>query len=423
MHSNTKIICTFGQAIDSKEKIKSLIEKGMSIARMNMSHNNHKIHLDRIKMIREVEKEMNICIPIGLDTKGPELRILNIEKEFLVKKGDKIFLTNSEPKNGKSLKIHLKNLLEIKKDTLIFVDDGLLKLKVIEKKEEVLETEALNDHTIFPRKKINIPGFSLQINFLSEEDKKDLLLGLEEKVDYLFLSFVSKPSDILEVKHFLKETNKHFPLLISKIESVEGMKNLDSLIELSDGIMIARGDLGVEIGFVETFSAQNEICEKVRNKGKILICATQMLESMTNSPVPTRAEVTDIGNAVLQGVDCVMLSGETAKGNFPEQAVDLMHQVCLKAEKMIKVNNSYNDLKEIIRHFQPKSIVLETNSFSDISLILKINKTAPVFIKSENEIFKRQILIRKNCFLFDKFEKKSIFIKRKEDVWEFKCLE
>ncbi|KAJ8909308.1 hypothetical protein NQ315_014215 [Exocentrus adspersus] len=177
-------------------------------------------------MIREVEKEMNICIPIGLDTKGPELRILNIEKR---------------------------------------------------------------------------------------------IFRLEEKVDYLFLSFVSKPSDILEVKHFLEETNKHFPLLISKIESVEGMKNLDSLIELSDGIMVARGDLGVEIG---------------------------MLESMTNSPVPTRAEVTDIGNAVLQGVDCVMLSGETAKGSFPEQAVDLMHQVCLKAEKMIKINNSYNDLKE-----------------------------------------------------------------------------
>lgn len=424
MHSNTKIICTFGESINTKEKVINLIEKGMSIARINMSHSNHKTQSYTINLIREVEKERNLVLPIGLDTKGPELRILNLNEGMKVKKGDKILFTNKENENDKVLLVKLKNLTQIQEETVIFVDDGLLKLKVIERKEDILVTEALNDHVIYPRKKINIPGFSLDMNFLSEEDKSDLLLGIKEKVDYFFLSFVSKPEDILEVKDFLKKEGKHFPLLISKIESVEGMVNLDSIIELSDGIMMARGDLGVELGFVETFKAQSDIVKKVKSKGKILICATQMLESMTNSPVPTRAEVTDVGNAVLQGVDCVMLSGETAKGSYPEQTVELMHQVCLKAEKMIKIDQSFCNLKKILKMFQPEAIIFKTDSFNDLNLLLKINKTVPVFIKTDDNLFKRQVLIRKNCFLYEKeIKTRRIVLKRNEDIWEFSCFE
>lgn len=417
MHSNTKIICTIGSAVRSKEMIKGLVEKGMNIARINMSHEDHPMHSYTIDLIRETAKEMNTIIPIGLDTKGPELRISNLTDGVEIKEGDEIILSNKSLKFDKCFVIPLNNLLEIPLEKEIFVDDGCLKLKVTGKENDYVVTKALNNHLVIPRKKINIPGFSLDMKFLSDNDKSDILLGLQKKVEIIFASFVSKSEDLLELKSFIKDNCDYSPLLISKLESVEGMTNLDVIIDLSDGIMIARGDLAVEIGHVETFSAQRTITQKVKERGKILICATQMLESMIISPVPTRAEISDIGNAVLSGVDCVMLSAESAKGKYPLESVDFMHKACINAENIARSKSSNEALKFVLMHYQPEIVHLKTESLTDLNNLLQFNILCPIFVECKDELLKAQVLLRKNCFVNSYSSKKVLFLENINGSW------
>lgn len=341
----TKIVCTIGPASESPEMIEKLCLAGMNVARLNFSHGSHEEHEARIKNIRAVSKKLNMPIAILLDTKGPEFRIKTFEDgKIHLKAGDRFEFTSTErvgDENGVS--VSFKGLeKDVHPGDHILVCNGLMdfQVKSIEGKNVVCET--LTDGDLSDRKSMNFPGKIMSTTFLSEQDKEDILFGIKQDVDFLACSFVSRKEDLQAVHKLLEENGNPDIELIAKIENQPGIDNIEEICELCSGIMIGRGDMGVEIPPEKLPAVQKSLITKCRLLGKRVITATEMLESMITSPRPTRAEVSDVANAVYDGTSAVMLSGETAAGKYPEAAVKMMASIAEATESEIHYDKRFH---------------------------------------------------------------------------------
>lgn len=332
----TKIICTLGPSTDGV--LIQLMESGMNVGRFNFSHGTHEEHAKRVQEFDALRKELNLPVARLLDTKGPEIRIGDFENgSIMLKEGQKFTLTTEEMLgNEEKVTVSYKELpQDVKEGNNILIDDGLINMRVDKTTNTDIECTVLNGGKISNKKGVNVPNVDLSMPFMSEKDKSDLLFGIEHDFDFIAASFTRTADDINEMRQFLKDHGETDVKIIAKIESNQGVANIDSIIEAADGIMVARGDMGVEIPLEEVPSIQRMIIKKVYKSGKYVVTATQMLDSMIKNPRPTRAEATDVANAVYEGTSAVMLSGETAAGKYPVEAVQTMVKIAERAEKDI----------------------------------------------------------------------------------------
>ncbi len=357
-YRRSSIIGTIGPKTNNVDVLVKLRKAGLNIVRMNFSHGSYEYHQSVIDNARKSEEiYTGRPLAIALDTKGPEIRTgttINDADYPIPPNHEMIFTTNDEYKlksDDKIYYIDYKNITKvIEKGRIIYVDDGVLSFEVLEVvDDQTLKVKSLNAGKISSHKGVNLPGTDVDLPALSEKDKADLRFGVKNKVHMIFASFIRTANDVKEIRKVLGEEGKDIQI-ISKIENQQGVNNFDAILKETDGVMIARGDLGIEIPAPQVFVAQKKLIAKCNLAGKPCICATQMLESMTYNPRPTRAEVSDVGNAILDGADCVMLSGETAKGTYPIEAVTMMHHTALLAEKALP----YTTLNLDIRQLQPR---------------------------------------------------------------------
>jgi len=331
----TKIVCTFGPASSDPEVIEGMIKAGMDVARLNFSHGSHKDHATMIKKIRKIARGLGKEIPILQDLQGPKIRVGQLRGGSLeLLKGDKLILSPDPKANGvkKRISVSYNNLSrDLKVGGNILVDDGNIELIVTQVMEEDVETEVVVGGTLLPRKGVNLPRIKSQSSSLTDKDIEDLEFGLSQEVDLIALSFVRKAKDVKRLKKLIKKAGKDVPVF-AKIEKPEAVEGLDAIIKVSDGIMVARGDLGIEMSLAKVPLTQKMIIRKCLQTATPVITATQMLDSMINSPRPTRAEASDVANAVLDGSDAVMLSGETAAGKYPVRTVEVMNLIIEETE-------------------------------------------------------------------------------------------
>ncbi len=368
----TKIICSIGPATCDVNIMKRLVENGMNVARINFSHATLEEKEEIIKTVEEVTSLTNKNIGLLYDTKGPEFRCGMMKNETIeLVEGKKIDIVKEDVLGTEqAFSVNHPNVLDdLKEGNIILLENGLMKLVVTACEKDKVTCEIINGGKLGNKKSINVPGVKLSVPFISKEDKEDIIYACRNRGDFLALSFVSTKEDILEVKEILKEENREDMQIISKIESSTGIDNLDSIIEESDGIMIARGDLGVEIPMEELPIVQKRIIRKCREYGKICIVATEMLASMYTSARPTRAEVSDIANAVFDGTDAVMLSGETTIGRHPVEAVSYMAHICEKAEENYRYDEFKHREKQDITYAIARSVV-ELTEFIDVKVIV-----------------------------------------------------
>ena len=344
----TKIICTLGPACDNEETLRKLIEEGLDGARFNFSHGTHPEHLERIQRFRKVEKEMGLKLPCILDTKGPEIRLGKFSEPVILQKGQKFTLTTKEVSGdiNQATVSHKGITKDLKPGDTVLIDDGLVELTV----DNITETDVIctikNTGKVSSNKGVNLPGIKTTLPSLTEKDIGDLKFGVENGFDYVAASFIRTKEDCLNIKKYLKEFGgEHIPLIV-KIENQEGLDNFDEILTACEGVMVARGDLGVEIPVERIPIEQKKMIRKCCKAGKIVITATQMLDSMINNPRPTRAEVTDIANAIIDGSSVIMLSGETAAGKYPVESVHYMNQIALETEKHLDLTELSRSLKE-----------------------------------------------------------------------------
>ena len=330
----TKIICTIGPASESEEKLRELMLAGMNVSRFNFSHGSHEEHKRKFDRVIKVSNELGIPVATLLDTKGPEIRLKSIEGgKTELKAGQKFTLTTEEIEgNNEKVSITYKNLREdVSVGMTILIDDGLIEMVVDEITETDIVCTVLNGGPISNNKGVNVPGANLSMPYISDIDRSDIMFGCDMGFDFLAASFVRCKEDILEVRKIMDE-NGAKTKIIAKIENMQGIRNLSEILEVSDGIMVARGDMGVEIPLEEVPVIQKKMIKKAVSMGKHVITATQMLESMTKNPRPTRAEATDVANAIYDGTTAIMLSGETANGAYPVEAVKTMARIAERAE-------------------------------------------------------------------------------------------
>ena len=348
----TKIVCTLGPASDTEEIISAMADAGMNVARINFSHGTHEEHAKKIAMIKKIREEKKIPLPILLDTKGPEFRIRTFkEGKINLKEGDKFTFTTDEVEGDKTrVSVSYKGICEdMKPGDKILLNNGLMVFEVQSVKAPDVVCKVVIGGELSNRKSMFFPEKELNLVYLSEQDKSDLLFGIQQGVDFVACSFVSKAQDILDVRNFLHENGSDDIDLIAKIENRAGVNNLQSILDVSDGIMIGRGDMGVEIPYEELPDIQKTIINACRRAGKRCITATEMLESMISNPRPTRAEISDVANAVYDGSSAVMLSGETAAGLYPVQAVAAMARIAIQAESKEQFIQKVADKDFLIR--------------------------------------------------------------------------
>lgn len=342
----TKIICTIGPASDNDETLMALIENGMNVARLNFSHGTHDEHQQKIDLIKRVREKMNMPIPIMLDTKGPEFRIRTFEDGKVVLKDGDIFTFTTDEIIGDDTRVSVtyKNLpQEMAVGDTILVNNGLVIFRVREIKGKDIECVVENGDVLSNQKSMNFPGKVLKQEYLSEQDKDDLLFGIKNDVDFVAASFVSGKEDVAVLRKFLDDNGGKDIDIIAKIENRSGVDNIEAICEVADGIMVARGDLGVEIPFIEVPAVQKKLIQKCRLLGKRVITATEMLESMIQNPRPTRAEISDVANAVYDGTSAIMLSGESAAGRYPVEAVRSMSEIAEYTETQINYRKRFRE--------------------------------------------------------------------------------
>lgn len=336
----TKIVCTIGPASEDFTTIKKLIKNGMDVARLNFSHGNYEEHKQRIIKIRQASEELGIPVSILIDLQGPEIRTRQFENgEAMLVRGETVFITMDDVLGtAEKFSVTYEGLIyDVQKGSIISLDDGLIQLEVVkvDVENKQLETVVLNSGKIKDKKGVNVPEVLVNLPSLTEKDKEDILFGIELEVDFVAASFVQSQHDVITIRKLLDENNGEKIQIISKIENREGVDEFDKILKASYGIMVARGDLGVEIPSEEVPLVQKDLIERCNLVGKPVITATQMLDSMQWDPRPTRAEASDVANAILDGTDAIMLSGETAAGKFPVEAVKMMNEIALKVEPAI----------------------------------------------------------------------------------------
>lgn len=334
----TKIICTLGPATDDDNVLAELIKNGMDVARFNMSHQDHDMHKMRADKVKQLREQLNVPVALLLDTKGPEIRTGDFENNKVeLKNGQKFTLTTEETLgNENGCSVSFKNLPnDVKRGDKILIDDGLIELCVDNCTDKEIECTVINGGFVSSHKGINVPGISLSLPFISEKDKSDIKFAVEQDFDFIAASFTRCAEDIMLLRSELEHNNCSDIRIIAKIENAEGVENIDEIIKVSDGIMVARGDLGVEIPLEEIPIIQKQLIQKAYNAGKQVITATQMLDSMIKNPRPTRAESTDVANAIYDGTSAIMLSGETAAGNYPVEALKTMAIIACRTENDI----------------------------------------------------------------------------------------
>lgn len=336
----TKIVCTIGPKTESEDVLLKLLNAGMNVMRLNFSHGNYEEHQTRIDNLRAVCEKHGKQAGILLDTKGPEIRTIKLKDghDVPLKAGQTFTLSTDKTVIGDETRVAvtyegLPN--DLKVGNTVLIDDGLIGMKVTEVRTSEVICEVLNDGDLGENKGVNLPGVVTHLPALAEKDKADLIFGCKAGVDYVAASFIRKRSDVEEIRAHLDANGGQDVMIISKIENQEGLTNFDEILEASDGIMVARGDLGVEIAVEEVIFAQKMMIEKCVAARKVVITATQMLDSMIKNPRPTRAEAGDVANAILDGTDAVMLSGETAKGKFPVEAVSIMAAICERTDNVM----------------------------------------------------------------------------------------
>lgn len=401
----TKIVCTIGPASESLETLEQLVKAGMNVARLNFSHGDFDEHLTRIKRIREVSKKLDQPVGIMLDTKGPEIRTHKMAEDTItLTKGDTVRIAMKEVLGtSEKFSVSYDNLInDVKVGMQILLDDGLVELQVteIDQENQEIVTTALNSGFLKDNKGVNVPGASLNLPGLTEKDREDILFGIENGINFIAASFVRRISDVLEIKKILEENDSLDTQIIPKIENQEGVDNLDEIISVSDGLMVARGDLGVEIPVEEVPIVQKEMIDKCRRAGKPVIIATQMLDSMQDNPRPTRAEASDVANAIFDGTDAIMLSGETAAGDYPVEAVNMMSNIAMRTEASLVNQDAYalqafdqSDTTEAIgqavghtaKNLNIRTIVAATESGHTARMISKYRPKADIIAMTFSE--------------------------------------
>ncbi len=343
----TKIVCTLGPATDDYSVLKNMIRAGMNVARLNFSHSTYDEHKRRMDMVKRARKELGVPVAILLDTKGPEIRIRTFKDgKVELKKGDQFTLTTRELEGDQTIvTVSYEDLPQyVKKGARILVNDGLIELKVDSVNKTDIVTTVMNDGFLSNRKSINMPDTFIDMPYMSDGDRADIEFGIAQDVDYIAMSFVRSVEDVRIVKRLLNENDANNIQLIAKLENRSGVENLTSILAECDGVMVARGDMGVEIPFEELPGIQKDMITRCYRSGKKVITATQMLESMITNPRPTRAEISDVANAVYDGSSAIMLSGETAAGNYPVEAVRTMATIAERAESGIHFKKRFNSL-------------------------------------------------------------------------------
>lgn len=369
----TKIVCTIGPASQDVETLRALIQSGMDIARLNFSHGSHEEFRQRIQTIRQVARELDRTVAILLDTQGPEIRTGPLrEPEVHLEDGQPFVLTTREVEgDAGAVSITYKGLPEdVSTGDVILIDDGLLELVVEEVRGDEIHTRVRNGGMLKPRKGVNVPGVKIRLPGITEKDARDIRFGVAEGVDFIAASFVRKPADILEIHRILDELGAYIPI-IAKIENQEGVDHLEAILEVADGLMVARGDLGVEIPVEEVPLVQKKIIQACNRAGKPVITATQMLDSMQRHPRPTRAEASDVANAILDGTDAIMLSGETATGRYPVEAVQMMCRIAESVESSVDYREKFAS-REKVNHPNTTSVI----SQSVVEAALQLNASA-----------------------------------------------
>ena len=373
----TKIICTIGPASDSYEEIKNLMLAGMNVARLNFSHDVHEKHLERINTIKKLRDELNLPVGIMLDTKGPEIRAGIFENgSVILGKGQTVTLTGKDVCGTEEvIPISYKNLdRHLNIGNIILIDDGLIALEVTDLKEDAVTCVVKNGGKLSSKKSINIPDVHIDMPYITEKDKADILFGAENDIDFIAASFVRNADDIRQLKSLLPKCDHGRIKIIAKIENREGVLNADEILSECDGIMVARGDLGVEVEYDRLPSIQKNLIKKCYAAGKIAITATQMLDSMIHNPRPTRAEVTDIANAIYDGTSAIMLSGETAAGSFPVESVKTMATIAVSTEKNINYKKRFL-VREVKNH-----TVTDAISHAACTMAIDLNASAIVAV-------------------------------------------
>ena len=401
----TKIICTLGPASSSEEILEQMLHAGMNIARFNFSHGTHESHKKMIETFRKVRDRMGIPAAVMLDTKGPEIRIKEIENgSATLENGQKYTLTSREVVgNDKIAAITFPDLPkhDLRAGQHILIDDGNIDLEVISTTDTDILCKVLDGGVISTHKSINVPNFHINIPFLSDRDKDDLLFGIEMDVDFVAASFVRCAEDVISLRKFLDYNGGHAIRIIAKIENAEGVENFDAILEASDGIMVARGDMGVEIAFEKLPGIQKKFIRKCYQSGKMVITATQMLESMQHNYMPTRAEITDVANAVFDGTSAVMLSGETTVGEYPVRVVEVMANIVEQAEndaielgvyRGLSHDEDHNNITNAIcdaacttaHDMNAKAILTVTESGYTARLCSKFRPSVPIIASTPN---------------------------------------
>lgn len=409
----TKIVCTIGPSSESLENTKKLINAGMNVARLNFSHGDFEEHGGRIKNIRQASAELGKTVAILLDTKGPEIRLGKLKEEPIeLEQGETITLTTEEILGDiNRIPVTYNNLPnDVSVGSTILIDDGLIGLTVEEIAGTEIKCRIVNSGPIKSKKGVNVPGVHISLPGITEKDANDIVFGIEQGIDFIAASFVRKASDVLEIRELLERHNASHVQIISKIENQQGVDNLDEILEVSDGLMVARGDLGVEIPVEEVPLVQKEMIQKCNRVGKPVITATQMLDSMQRNPRPTRAEASDVANAIFDGTDAIMLSGETAAGKYPVESVEMMARIAERTEAALEYHELFlkqanaqqvsvteavsQSVANSALELNAKAIITSTKSGYTARMVSKYRpKSQVIAVTSDDKVVRRLALV------------------------------